>query len=249
MSNNEVNADESRPAESIQESEVIEYLRANPKFFVQNEYLLSELKIPHESGAAISLGERQVQVFREHRDELKNKLHELISIAHENDAHFEKSKRLLLNLLEVKSLDEIELVVNEAFKNDPNIDYSSILLFGKQSDYPVSDIKVITIEEAKEQLGGILEHTRAVCGQFKDNERACLFPDQDDVGSAAVIPLRNGEILGLFCLGSRDKAHFDSSMGSLFLSYISDFISRILPNLLLAAKRQQVGESVPSLLE
>lgn len=249
MSNSDVNTGISGQTENVQESDVIAYLKAHPEFFVRNDYLLNELKIPHESGAAISLGERQVQVFREHRDELKSKLHELISIAHENDAHFEKSKRLLLNLLEVKSLDEIELVVNEAFKNDPNIDYSSILLFGKQSDYPVSDIKIITYDEAKEQLGGILENTRAVCGQFKDKERACLFPNQEDVGSAAVIPLRNGEVLGLFCLGSRDKNHFDSSMGSLFLSYISDFISRILPNLLVAAKRQQVGDSVPSLLE
>ncbi|KZY44838.1 hypothetical protein A3752_00550 [Oleiphilus sp. HI0081] len=249
MSNKEVNAEVSPQAASIQETDVIEYLKTHPEFFVQHDYLLNELKIPHASGAAISLGERQVQVFREHRDELKNKLNELISIAHENDAHFEKTKRLLLNLLEVKSLDEIEMVVNEAFKNDANIDFSSILLFGKPSDYPVSEVKVISIDEARGQLGGILDHTRAVCGQFRDEERACLFPNPEEVGSAAVIPLRNGELLGLFCLGSRDAKHFDSSMGSLFLSYISDFISRILPNLLLAAKRQQVEDSVPSLLE
>lgn len=249
MNNKDVNAEVAQKAEQIQDSDVVDYLRSHPEFFVQHDYLLNELKIPHESGAAISLGERQVQVFREHRDELKNKLHELISIAHENDAHFEKSKRLLLNLLEVKSLDEIELVVNEAFKNDPNIDFSSIVLFGKQSDYPVSDIEIISLDDAKARLGGILEHTRAVCGQFNEEERACLFPGQVDVGSAAVIPLRNGELLGLFCLGSRDESHFDSSMGSLFLSYISDFISRILPNLLLAAKRQQGEDSIPSLLE
>lgn len=250
MSNKEVKVENPRSVEAVDESDVIAYLRANPEFFVQHDYLLNELRIPHESGAAISLGERQVQVFREHRDELKNKLHELISIAHENDAHFEKSKRLLLNLLEVKSLDEIEMVVNEAFKNDQNIDFSSILLFGKQNDYPVSDIKIISLEEAREQLGGILDHTRAVCGPFREEETRCLFPAQaEEVGSAAVIPLRNGELLGLFCLGSRDPKHFDSSMGSLFLSYISDFISRILPNLLLAAKRHQVEDAIPSLLE
>ena len=61
------------------EEQVIAFLRKNPEFFAHNEYLLSELKIPHASGAAISLGERQVQVFREHRDELKFKLNELIS--------------------------------------------------------------------------------------------------------------------------------------------------------------------------
>jgi uncharacterized protein YigA (DUF484 family) len=232
------------------EAQVIAYLRQNPEFFITNEYLLSELRIPHASGAAISLGERQVQVFREHRDELKLKLNELISVARDNDAHFEKSKRLLLNLLEVKSLDEIEIVVNEVFKNDSKIDFSSILLFGKSTDYPVSDIKVVELGYAKKKLGAILEQTHASCGRFSETQLTCLFPDDaKKVGSAAVIPLRDGELLGLFCLGSKDPTHFDSSMGSLFLSYISDFISRILPNLLLSSKQQFRDDNIPSLLE
>ncbi len=232
------------------EEQVISFLRKNPEFFASNEYLLSELKIPHASGAAISLGERQVQVFREHRDELKYKLNELISVARENDAHFEKSKRLLLNLLEVKSLDEIEMVVNEVFKNDLKIDFSSIILFGKSSDYPASDIKIIELAYAKQHLGAILDQTHASCGRFSEKQLKCLFPnDAAKVGSVAVIPLRHGDLLGLFCLGSEDPAHFDSSMGSLFLSYISDFISRILPNLLLSSKQQYRNDNIPSLLE
>ena len=234
----------------ISEEQVVAYLSANPNFFASHEYLLSELKIPHKSGAAISLGERQVQVFREHRDELKNKLNELITIAHENDAHFEKSKRLLLNLLEVKSLDEIEIVVNEVFRNDDNIDFSSILVFGEQTDYPVSDINVLSLESAKEQLGALVDSANAICGAFDKEKMNCLFPSNaESVGSAAIIPIRNGELLGVFCLGSKDAAHFDSNMGSLFLSYISDFMSRILPNLLVNARSQKITDDVPSLLE
>jgi len=235
---------------TISEDQVITYLRANPDFFTTHDYLLRELKISHKSGAAISLGERQVQVFREHRDELKQKLNELISIAHENDAHFEKSKHLQLNLLEIKSLDEIEIVVNEAFKNDPNIDFSSILVFGAQTDYPVTEINVLSLESAKEQLGTLLDSSLAICGAFEAEKMKCLFPsDNEDIGSAAIIPVRNGELLGIFCLGSRDPSYFDNSMGSLFLSYISDFISRILPNLLLNARSQKITDEVPSLLE
>jgi len=234
----------------INEDQVVSYLRANPDFFTSHEYLLRELKISHKSGNAISLGERQVQVFREHRDELKQKLNELISIAHENDAHFEKSKRLLLNLLEIKSLDEIEIVVNEAFRNDPNIDFSSILVFGAQTDYPVTEINVLSLESAKEQLGTLLDSSQAVCGAFETEKMMCLFPsDNESIGSAAIIPIRNGELLGIFCLGSKDPAYFNNSMGSLFLSYISDFMSRILPNLLLNARSQKITDEVPSLLE
>lgn len=247
---NTLSAVDTESSSAVSEEQVIAFLRQNPDFFVTNEYLLNELRVPHASGAAISLGERQVQVFREHRDELKHKLNELISVARENDVHFEKSKRLLLNLLEVKSLDEIEMVVNEVFKNDKKIDFSSILLFGKSSDYPVSDINIVEMAHARESLGVIMDQTHASCGRFSDVQLKCLFPGSaEKVGSAAIIPLRHGELLGLFCLGSEDAKHFDSSMGSLFLSYISDFISRILPNLLLSSKQQHRDDNVPSLLE
>ena len=164
----------------VSEDQVIRYLRENPGFFTSHDYLLRELKISHKSGKAISLAERQVQVFREHRDELKQKLNELLSIAHENDAHFEKSKRLLLNLLEIKSLDEIEIVVNEAFRDDPNIDFSSILVFGAQTDYPVTEINVLSLENAKTQLGGLLDSSQAVCGAFDTDKMTCLFPSENE---------------------------------------------------------------------
>lgn len=234
----------------ITEEQVVKYLRASPDFFENHEYLLNDLRIPHRSGSAISLGERQVQVFREHRDALKDQLAELIAVAQENDQHFEKSKRLLLNLLDIKSLDEINLVVQEAFKSDTKIDFSNVVVFGDRTDYPVSEIKIIDLETAKQQLGSLLDSTKAVCGTFNQQQMECLFPaDYKALGSAAVIPVISDEIVGMFCLGSKDAKHFDSSMGSLFLSYISDFISRILPGLLIKSRSQKINEQVPSLLE
>lgn len=234
----------------ITEDQIIQYLRSHPDFFIRHEHLLQELKLPHQSGKAISLGARQVQVFREHRDALKRQLDDLVGIAHQNDAIFKTSKRLLLDLLEVKSLDEIQLVVREAFRHDENVHFSTVIVLGDRTDYPVADIKVLQREEARESLGFLLESTNAVCGQFSERQLKCMFPsDAHQVGSAAVIPLRNGHLLGLFCLGSRKQDHFDSSMGSLFLSYISDFISRILPELLSRAKSLKLAEQIPSLLE
>ncbi len=237
-------------ATAITEEQVIDYLRSNTTFFVDHDYLLNELTVPHQSGAAISLGERQVQVFRERRDDLQHKLDELISVARENDEHFEKSKRLLLNLLEIKSLDEVQYVVQEAFKNDAKIDFSNVVVFGESTDYPVSDVQLLDYDSARSELGSLMDSTKAICGRFNARQLASLFPENHaEVGSAAIIPLRNGEALGMFCLASRDSAHFDSSMGSLFLSYISDFISRILPDLLQKTRSQKVGGSIPSLLD
>ncbi|TNC81467.1 MAG: DUF484 domain-containing protein [Oleiphilus sp.] len=234
----------------LSEDQVVDYLQRNKDFFVKHEYLLRDLTVPHQSGSAISLGERQVQLFREHRDGLREQLNDLIAVARENDRHFEKSKRLLLNLLEVKTLDEVEIVVQEVFRNDEKIDFGSVVVFGDSTDYPISDITLVPFDEARSQLGTLIDSSSAVCGHFSTQQRKCLFgSDGEKVASAAIIPLRNAEVLGMFCLGSTDPKHFDSSMGSLFLSYISDFISRILPDLLLKSRSIKTQESVPTLLE
>src|SRR5690554_3034051 len=46
-------------------AEVAEYLRQNPAFFVEHDDLLADLLIPHQSGQAVSLVERQVKLLRE----------------------------------------------------------------------------------------------------------------------------------------------------------------------------------------
>lgn len=232
------------------EQEVVDYIRNNPDFFIKHESLLKDIKLPHQSGKAISLGERQVQVFREQRDGLQARLNELVAIAHENDQHFEKSKRLLLNLMDARSLDEVVIVLGESFRNDFNIPSSCLLVFGDATDYPASDMAFANLDEVRDTLGSLLDSTRAVCGQFSDAQLACLFAgNTENVGSAAVIPIRQGEVVAMLSLGSDDERYFDSSMGSLFLSYISDFISRILPELLLKAQSKKRMDSVPSLLD
>ena len=45
--------------------QVAAYLKENPDFFINRDSLLAEITLPHESGKAISLLERQVRVLRE----------------------------------------------------------------------------------------------------------------------------------------------------------------------------------------
>lgn len=74
----------------ITEEQVVGYLRAHPEFFLSHDDLLREITIPHNSGQAISLVERQVHVFREQRDQLRKELGHLVAIARDNDRFFEK---------------------------------------------------------------------------------------------------------------------------------------------------------------
>ena len=61
-------------AGELTREEVADYLRANPDFFIDQDELLRSLTLPHDSGRAISLVERQVHLFREQRDTLRREL-------------------------------------------------------------------------------------------------------------------------------------------------------------------------------
>lgn len=220
---------------ALDDEQVAEYLRRNPDFFVRHERLLHELRLPHDSGTAISLVERQVHLFREQRDTLRRELHDLIAIARHNDRLFEKSKRLLMHLLEAQNLSDIAMVIDDSIRNDFGLDAAALMLIGDWGGDFAGEGVLSTMprDQAEQTLGAAIDSRRAVCGQFREPQLRCLFKDQaESVASAAIIPLRNGELLGVFAVGSREEQYFDSSMGSLFLSYISDSLSRMLPPLL-----------------
>ncbi len=227
----------------IQAQDVVEYLRRHPDFFVEHEDLLGELRVPHRSGAAISLVERQVNLFREQRDHYQQELLELIETARQNDLLFEKSKRLLMNLVEAQSLDEVVIVLQDGFLEDFAVDFFSLLLFGNRERFPLTNVALLSEEAARRVLGDLPDRHKAVCGRLSPEVSDLLFHrNAQEVASAAVIPLRNGELLGMLSIGSRRAEYFQSGMGSLFLSYISDFLARIL-TLLMAREERMKGFS------
>src|SRR5680860_803746 len=99
-------------AGELTREEVAEYLRNNPDFFIDQDELLRSLTLPHDSGRAISLVERQVHLFREQRDTLRHEMAELVSIARHNDRLFEKSKRLLMQVIEAHNLIEMASTID-----------------------------------------------------------------------------------------------------------------------------------------
>ncbi|MFE8071222.1 DUF484 family protein [Marinobacteraceae bacterium S3BR75-40.1] len=236
-----------RATVELSEEQVVDYLQNHPEFFERHEELLQTLRLPHPSGNAISLVERQVHLFREQRDVLRREMQDLIAIARQNDRLFEKSKRLLIQLLEAKALNEIAAVIDDSMRHDFGLDAASLVLLNE--DKPTANqggLHYMTLAEAEDILGTVLQSDRAICGRFRDVQLQALFPQAEAVGSAAVIPLRFNNLLGVLAVGSADPDFFDSSMGSLFLSYISDTLSRMLPPLLQEEASVTELESVSS---
>lgn len=214
----------------VTEKQVIDYLQKNPEFFVAHPNLLADISLPHESGKAISLVERQVSVLRERNMEMRHRLSQLLDNARENDRLFEKTKRLVLSLLEARDLEEGVAALYRSFTDDFKIHYTSLLLYASGSDIKAGQARVVRPSEARDQIGTLLKNQRAVCGSFGAAELTYLFGRKgSEVGSAAIVPLVYGTTFGLLAIGNRDKDYYRSSMGTLFLSYIAEVLNRTLP--------------------
>lgn len=215
--------------ERINAEQAAEFLRANPDFFVGHAGLLADLKIPHENGGAVSLVERQVGVLRERNVELRERLNGLLSIARDNDVIFEKTRALVLALLEARDLGELSAGLTRSLLGDFAMTATSLTLFDAGNELPAG-VRAATRADAEARVGGLLRGQRVVCGVLRPEELQYVFGDSAEaVGSAAIVPLLlRGELLGLLAIGARDPQHFRSGMDTLFVSHIGDVLARCL---------------------
>ena len=214
------------PAEKI----VREFLRDNPDFLDKNTDILETLVLPHNSGKAVSLVERQVGVLRDRNKEMRTRLDNMLQTAHDNDLLFEKTKRLVLNLLEAKTLASIVEAVYDSLSKDFGIEYYSLTLLGNDKKLPRTMARIASIEKANESVGTLLGANRAVCGILREEEMVFLFGESGrQVGSVAAVPLRYDSLYGILAVGNSDPNFYKSSMGTLFLSYIAEILNRLMP--------------------
>jgi uncharacterized protein YigA (DUF484 family) len=210
---------------------VRDYLTNNPEFLAQNPDILELMNLPHDSGSAISLVERQVGVMRDRNKEMRGRLDNMLSTAHDNDLLFEKTKRLVLNLLEAKNLPSMVETLYDSLGKDFDIGFYSLTLLGDESELTRTMARVSSLEKANEQVGTLLGSNRAVCGVLREEEMTFLFGEKGlQVGSVAAVPLRYNSLYGILAVGNADPNFYRSSMSTLFLSYIAEVLNRILPD-------------------
>jgi len=210
---------------------VREFLRDNPTFLDENTDILETMVLPHNSGKAVSLVERQVGVLRDRNSEMRSRLDNMLQTAKDNDLLFEKTKRLVLNLLEAKTLGALVEAVYDSLGKDYGIEFYSLTLFGDDKKLPRTMARVASTEKANERVGTLIGANRAVCGILREDEMVFLFGERGrQVGSVAAVPLRYDSLYGILAVGNSDPNFYKSSMGTLFLSYIAEILNRVLPN-------------------
>lgn len=207
---------------------VAAYLRAHPEFFIDHDELIPELRIPHQRGDTVSLVERQVKLLRERNIEMRHRLSQLMDVARDNDRLFDKTRRLVLDLLDAATLEEVVGAVEDSLRHQFQVPHSSLILF---SETPLAVGRSVTSAQAHEAIGGLLSDGKTVCGVLRPHELAFLFGEEEQaqIGSAAVVSLSHKGLHGLLAIGSPDPQHYRSSLGTLFLGYIAEVLARVLP--------------------
>ncbi|MEX2496092.1 MAG: DUF484 family protein [Woeseia sp.] len=216
--------------EPVSESDVQAYLESNPDFFERHAALLDTLRLPHATGAAISLVERQVSVLRQKDLKLERRMKELLEVARANDVLAGKIHQLALRLLTTSALPQTLEAVEESLRTAFGADHSVLVLFGKPASFiGISAgrfFKAIERENpALQPFATFLRSSNPRCGQVRDAQRDFLFgPETDEVGSAALLPLGSDCRIGFLAIGSVDANRFHPGMGFDFLARLADLV-------------------------
>lgn len=225
----------------LDDATVAGYLRSHPDFFERMPGLISELSLPHDTGRAVSLVERQVSILRERNIDMRKRLGELVSTANANATLFEKTRTLTLALVEAPDLVAIDAVLTteliEGFGADCAICYFS------SPDTDASHPHLVNVDSIEAiPLFHLTQGTGICCGLLRPDEFETLFgTSTDSEGSAAIVQLGHGALLGMLAIGSRSPEGFSPDMGTLFVRYIGDVLARRLEAL--AAQSDQADGS------
>ena len=214
----------------LTDADVVQYLRDNPDFFIAKDDLLAGMRIPHDSGQATSLIERQLAVYRERNVELRQRLSDLLENARRNDKLFGKTKRLVLALIDAQNWIDIEAALDDSLRQDFNVDHWSLLYFtDHQLEHP---LRSISNKDQQREIHRLFKGHRAFCGQLTDETMDLLLDENhSSAESIAAAQIRNGQQTGVISVASDDPKFYRSSMDTLFLDYIADVLGLILPEL------------------
>ena len=221
---------ETESSNKLSADDVASYLKTNPDFFIEQEDLLADLSLPHESGKAISLLERQVTILRDRGLDARQKLNNLLENARNNDQLFDTTRNLVLALLRAKDITEIADVAQDQLSNQANIDSCEVIMVARQGLKVSDSVRLEAEDNLKERFADVFRLKRTHCGPIGEEQAQYLFPASDNnIKSTALCPvISNGEVLALIAFGNNSDNYFNVNLDTLFLDFIGHVVGAVL---------------------
>ena len=156
---------------------VAAYLAENPDFFERHVELLTELRVPHASGSAVSLIEYQVNALRKQVRQYRNQLEGLITVARDNDALNGRLHRLTLALIDAATFDELLNTLQDELHDEFQADAVELRLFS--SDDVMRQLESADHMEAEKSalsaFQDFFDKGQPVCGHLQRPQLEYLF--------------------------------------------------------------------------
>lgn len=215
----------------ISADEVEAYLRKYPDFFLSRPHLLAEIAIPHRTGEAVSLVEKQVKVLREQNEQARKRLHELIEIARSNEDLAHRMHHLVLTLIDAGKPEELFKTLYENLKRNFRAEQVVVRLFAQPANNAApAPAEFVGKDTGEERLFEELIGKRLpTVGALALEQQAFLFgADGSDITSVVLVPLRGNDWAGVLAIGSHDQERFRKDMGVELLANMGEALSFIL---------------------
>jgi uncharacterized protein YigA (DUF484 family) len=202
------------------EQHIASYLIAHPDYFQRHPDALAAIDIPHPTGDAVSLIERQVRTLREQAGNYRRQLEHLVGVARENDALAKRLHRLTLALIETHSFDEVLNTLQDELREQFKADAVEMKLFASEQ------LEAHAHEAGPALFRDFLKRSRPNCGRLDKAKLEYLFgPQAGETGSAALIPLTAPPLAGVLAIGSRDPQRFHEGKSVDFLQRLAEVVS------------------------
>jgi len=212
----------------LDDKDVAAYLKENPDFFLSHQDLLADLTLPHESGTAVSLLERQVSLLRERNNSTRAQLGSLLANANKNDQLFAITRRLILALLRAQSKDKLAEDVRRTFTDQENIDACALVLADDEKERADGELR--RSADISRVFANVFRLNHTHCGKPESGQLEFLFgAAADTIRSSAICPIRmDGKPLGILAIGSNRNEYFNLDLDTLFLDFIGNVIAAVL---------------------
>ncbi|MEE4173158.1 MAG: DUF484 family protein [Xanthomonadales bacterium] len=203
---------------------VAQFLIDHPDFLTHFPKVLGELQLPHESGEAVSLIERQVEQLRSRNEKLTGQLNQLIRVAGDNEKLMIRLHSFTLELMTIGDLTAFFDRLAEVLQDEFEADVLNISLYDReiQGGDRTPIFKVDPDSPELEPLKAQLDRKESSCGRLNRNKLDTLFRSRAQwVQSTALVPIADK---GFLAIGSSDPARFYPGMGTLFLDLLAQVI-------------------------
>ena len=197
--------------------QVAAYLLLNPDFFESHPQVFEALDVPHPTGGAVSLVERQVAVLRERNRALTARLDAVIEAAHRHDDQYRKLFELATALAACRDIAGAAARAGHA----PAARLRHRRAARAARTPPRRAVRRCWSALSTPPLSRPdIERSKPRC--LPQSELPTVQPYLDaPTASAAILPLAAGAAPALLLLGSHDAERFSPELGTLLLERLA----------------------------